>query len=116
MEAYRRQLSQVEHEFNGVKEQIMGAETRRDQIREAIKGTGGPAIYGNWVEKVLKIIQNTRWAGEKPLGPLGLHLKLKDKKWARVMRLGIGNLMGSFAVTSYQDRLTLKKILDDHGA
>lgn len=116
VEAYRRELSIIEREFADVQHRTVEAEGRRDQLREATRGKGGPIIYGPWMPQVLGMIQSTRWVGEKPIGPLGMHVKLKDKKWARVLRVGIGNFLGGFAVTNHQDRLTLKKILDDKGA
>lgn len=116
VEAYRRELSIIEREFADVQQRIVETEGRRDQLRGATRGKGGPIIYGPWMPQVLGIIQNTRWVGEKPVGPFGMHVKLKDKKWAKVLRVGIGNFLGGFAVTNHQDRSTLKKILDDKGA
>jgi structural maintenance of chromosomes protein 6 len=116
VDAYRRELSIIEREFADVQQRTVEAEGRRDQLREATRGKGGPMIYGPWMPQVLSIIQNTRWVGEMPVGPFGRHVKLKDKKWARVLRVGIGNFLGGFAVTNHKDRVTLKKILDDKGA
>jgi structural maintenance of chromosomes protein 6 len=116
VDAYRRELSIIEREFADVQQRTVEAEGRRDQLRDATKGKGGPAIYGSWMPQVLGIIQNTRWVGDKPVGPFGMHVKLKDRKWVKVLRVGIGNFLGGFAVTNHQDRVTLKKILDDKGA
>lgn len=64
---------------------------------------------------VLRLIASTRWKGDSPVGPLGLHVRLKENRWANALRLGLGHQLGGFAVTDYQDRGILRKILDENG-
>ncbi|KAG8840124.1 Structural maintenance of chromosomes protein 6, partial [Serendipita sp. 405] len=115
-EGHERDLRALEREFEDVAEKLRGAEARVNQLQDINRGQGGAAIYGRWALPVLREIESARWAGRKPVGPLGLHVRLKDKKWADVLRVGIGNFLGGFAVTNYQDQKTLRKILDNHGA
>lgn len=79
-------------------------------------GRGGPGQYGQAMPRVLRAIESARWKGAKPVGPLGLYVRLKDNRWADALRMGIGSQLGGFAVTDYQDRTTLRKILDDNGS
>ncbi|KAF8574882.1 P-loop containing nucleoside triphosphate hydrolase protein [Ramaria rubella] len=68
--------------------------------------------YGNNLADVLRRIQNERWFGEVPVGPFGLFVSTKDPKWAPVMRLQLGPMMSSFAVTDNKDRQKLRQMLD----
>ncbi|KAH9926088.1 P-loop containing nucleoside triphosphate hydrolase protein [Amylocystis lapponica] len=62
------------------------------------------APYGRDMNRVLEAIQRTRWYGQKPVGPFGLYVTLKDpERWA------------GFAVTDARDQSTLSKILKSHG-
>jgi hypothetical protein len=80
-----------------------------------LNGKDGAAIYGRNMPQVLQQIGRIQWRGRKPVGPLGLHVKLKDQLWARTLRVGLGAALGSFAVTNNQDRATLRQILDNAG-
>jgi hypothetical protein len=53
-----------------------------------------------------------KWHGDVPVGPLGMHVKLKEMAWADLMRIQLGGLMSAFAVTDARDRPQLKRLLD----
>lgn len=70
--------------------------------------------YGSNIKQVLERIQQSRWHGETPLGPLGLYVTAKDPKaWGNVLRKQLGNHLVSFAVTDSRDIHQLKRILND---
>ncbi|KAJ7146572.1 hypothetical protein C8R44DRAFT_560497, partial [Mycena epipterygia] len=73
------------------------------------------AAYGQNIQKVVEQINQTRWHGETPLGPFGIHVKLRDPKWAQLLRFQLQKLLCSFAITDAQDFLILKKILAESG-
>jgi structural maintenance of chromosomes protein 6 len=118
LEKDRRVLQDAEQEFNNARNRIGDCETGVNRLQRVASGTGGGGtdIYGEQMPEILRAIDNAQWRGQKPLGPLGLYVKLKDKKWADVLRVGIGNALGNFAVTDHADRNQLKKILDQRGA
>lgn len=70
------------------------------------------AVYGSGMARSLEQIRAARWYGEAPLGPFGQYVKLRDEKWAPVMRLVLGHLMFGFRITDGRDRQQLKHILD----
>lgn len=73
----------------------------------------GLAVYGNNIKAVIQAIRDEAWFGKSPpIGPLGLFVELKDKKWAPPLKAIMGNTMMSFAVSDVRDRAKLKKILD----
>ncbi|KIJ26662.1 hypothetical protein M422DRAFT_55402 [Sphaerobolus stellatus SS14] len=71
--------------------------------------------YGNNLDKVLEHVQNERWMGETPIGPFGLYVNVKDRKWVPLLRGRLGNAMTNWVITSSRDRTKLRKILDDNG-
>lgn len=71
-------------------------------------------LYGNAMGQVRQQIETARWFGEKPIGPLGLFVSLRDRKWAELMQNTLGNMMTSFAVTDARDRANLKSLLSKY--
>ncbi|PIL22905.1 hypothetical protein GSI_15601 [Ganoderma sinense ZZ0214-1] len=70
------------------------------------------AQFGNNMDAALQHIRAARWHGQPPVGPFGLYVKVKDsEKWGQVLRIVIGGLMSSFALTDPRDRPTLAAIL-----
>ncbi|KAG9122629.1 Structural maintenance of chromosomes protein 6, partial [Ceratobasidium sp. 392] len=78
--------------------------TQKDQIN----------MFGNNLDRVLSDISRARWYGQHPVGPLGQYVEVKDPHWVGLMRVNLGSLMSSFAVTDQRDRETLSRILIKH--
>lgn len=91
-------------------ERITDCQTMISKCKEQEKNSLAP--YGRDIKGVLQSISKMQWHGNPPIGPLGLYVKLKDQKWAPLLRAQLGNLMTSFACTDARDRPQLKKILD----
>ena len=70
------------------------------------------APYGNNIQRVLEAIKGMRWHGAPPVGPFGLHVKVREPgRWAELMRAQLGQAMSSFAITDSRDHAQLKKLL-----
>lgn len=93
-----------------LQERITECQTMINKCKEQEKNSLAP--YGIDIKGVLQSISKAHWHGGTPIGPLGLYVKLKDPKWAQLLRAQLGNLMTSFACTDARDRSQLKKILD----
>jgi chromosome segregation ATPase len=103
------------------------AEKTMDQHRETIvghdhmlRGLQAQKInklhsFGNRIPEVLQLIQREQWRGEMPVGPLGMFVEVKDQQWAHLMRLALGGLMSSWAVSDVGDRGRLNRILESCG-
>lgn len=72
-------------------------------------------LFGKNLQQVFKMVQEESWAGQPPVGPLGLYVALKEPVWAPIMRIQVGNMMYSWAVTDNRDRYKLKNILERTG-
>ncbi|KAF8959619.1 hypothetical protein BDZ97DRAFT_1385347 [Flammula alnicola] len=67
--------------------------------------------YGKNMQDVMKFIDDTQWRGQKPMGPLGIFVRLENADYWNVMRQHIGKLLLSFAVTDSRDIGPLRAIL-----
>ncbi len=74
------------------------------------------AAYGRDIPQVLERIRRARWVGDQPVGPLGVHVKVRDpESWADLLRRQLGGMLTAFAVTDAQDLKPLKRILVESG-
>ncbi|KAF8895600.1 hypothetical protein BD779DRAFT_1434318 [Infundibulicybe gibba] len=72
--------------------------------------------YGRDIKGVLDKISRARWAGDMPLGPLGVHIKARDpNRWGELLRSQLGQFLTAFAVTDAADRKQLKQLLESTG-
>jgi len=104
----KRVSSQVTHlqsEIDGINGNIQQCSRKdNDKFR----------LFGNRIQEVMAVVEKESWTGEKPVGPFGLYVEVKDQSWATVMRVQLGGLMTSWAVTNNRDRIKLRKILDHY--
>jgi structural maintenance of chromosomes protein 6 len=73
------------------------------------------APYGKDMKRVLAQIERMKWRGQIPVGPLGVYVKVKDQRWAPLLRSQLGGFMTAFACTDARDRPQLKRLLQDSG-
>ena len=68
--------------------------------------------YGQNLQAVYAEIDKFRWQGGKPIGPLGLHVKVKpgEEKYIKVIESAMGINFVSWAVTTASDRAQLMQI------
>lgn len=59
---------------------------------------------------VKAINEETRWR-KKPVGPMGLHVKLKKQEWSSQIERTFGGVLESFVVTNKQDQTLLSQIM-----
>ncbi|GJJ13315.1 hypothetical protein Clacol_007567 [Clathrus columnatus] len=72
-------------------------------------------LFGKDVRQILKMVQEEKWMGKPPVGPFGRFVTLKEASWAPIIRIQLGSLMYSWAVTDNRDRYKLRNILDKTG-
>jgi chromosome segregation ATPase len=101
-------------ELQDLRKQIEGCDSMIASARKA--ETDALTPYGRDIKQVLERIRSMRWAGDPPIGPLGLHVKAKDpQKWGEILRTMLGSYLTAFALTDARDRPQLKKLLMDTG-
>ncbi|KAF7364992.1 p-loop containing nucleoside triphosphate hydrolase protein [Mycena venus] len=127
LQAVRDQLSAVDTDLKRYRNAGGAMEAKQKELRDAVTecdnsinsclkaDTDRYAAYGSNIQRVVEQIGKTRWHGEKPLGPLGVHVKVKDPKWGDLLRFQLNQVLTSFAVTDTRDLPVLKKILAENG-
>jgi hypothetical protein len=97
-----------------LQDQIQHCETMIRTAKEREHDTLVP--YGRNIKSILEKIDGMRWFGEKPLGPLGQHVKARDPaRWGDILRSQLTSLLCAFAITDARDRAPLKKLFIDTG-
>ena len=109
----RREESEFQATCDQVKIRIVECQNQIKVIRDSEKNALAP--YGNGMESIVREVQKMRWHGQQPIGPLGRFVKLKDPRWADVLRVNLSGTMVSWAVTDARDRAPLKALLERHG-
>ncbi|KAJ2863523.1 Structural maintenance of chromosomes protein 6 [Coemansia erecta] len=66
--------------------------------------------FGKGVPEALAIIEKTQWQSARPIGPLGMHIKLRKKEWSDMIETTLDKSLNAFLVTSHADRTTLDGI------
>ncbi len=69
------------------------------------------AAFDKSIPKLLNMIENDTGFREKPIGPVGLHIKLLKPIWSSVLDKSIGQLLGGFIVTSKADQVRLSGMI-----
>ena len=96
------------------KSRVAECESQIRAIRDSERNALAP--YGSGMESVIREVQKMRWQGQQPpIGPLGRFVKLKDPKWADVLRVNLSGQMVAWAVTDARDRPPMKALLERHG-
>lgn len=111
--ALGKQGEETDREIQTAKNHVMGVREQLQRCKEQQNNSLVP--YGQNLKGVLERIEGMRWHGQKPLGPLGVYVKLKDRVWADLLRVVLGSHMSSFVVTDPRDLTVLKKVLRESG-
>ncbi|KIK69693.1 hypothetical protein GYMLUDRAFT_186975 [Collybiopsis luxurians FD-317 M1] len=70
------------------------------------------SAYGGGMAQVISQIEQMKWFGDAPLGPLGRYVKVREPNdWADLLAHQLGGILTAFAVTDSRDRDNLMKIL-----
>lgn len=103
-----REIGQLEAKREYYRNAVANAESQMAKLRST--KTNRMTAFGTNIPQLLRLIdQDQRWR-QKPVGPIGAHLKLKDRKWAPVLESVIGNTLNAFCVTNHHDRNILQEL------
>ena len=112
-DAERDERAQHAAERNTLEEKLAHLEqfVRRCEDAAANRVT---AFGGRGMPQVLAdIARETRWR-QPPVGPLGMHMRLRDARWAPVVEAVLNDALNAFCVTNHADRALLTRILQQH--
>lgn len=75
------------------------------------QATNRLSAFGSRMDSVMREIDAARWVHSKPIGPLGMYVKLKDPRYQNAFHSVMGMTLCQFAVRCDQDRRTMMEIL-----
>lgn len=69
------------------------------------------AAYHPDLSKLLRAIDNERRFSNRPVGPLGRHVRLLKPEWSSILERSFGGALNAFVVTTKQDQTLLSEIM-----
>jgi chromosome segregation ATPase len=110
-ERIKNEGTQQEVAKNKAQQRIMEIQEMMKQCKKQQDNAFVP--YGKNIKELVEQIGQMQWHGEKPLGPLGLYVQVKDPElWADLLRSQLVQYLTAFAITDARDRPQLKRLLD----
>ncbi|PNS21388.1 hypothetical protein CAC42_1167 [Sphaceloma murrayae] len=91
---------------------VKDAETRLQDLRN--EGSNRMRGFNNNMQSLLKAINNERGFSEKPIGPIGLHVKLLKPEWSSVVESTFGQVLEAFIVSNTRDQVLLRRLQERH--
>eukprot|EP00941_MAST-03F_sp_MAST-3F-sp1_P002344 g2344.t1 len=108
-----RKFAEAKKDVSWHREKYNNTSKRLAALKRQSRGGGhsAAAVYGQNLPDLLKLIErNKRHFNRMPLGPLGLHIKLKDKQWGKAVEANVKQVLSSFVVHNNQDRKVFNKL------
>lgn len=105
-------ISLKQKEIDGNSSVILQSQRELDSLKQG--GSNLLSLYGKNMPKCLSDIESYQRWSVKPVGPIGLYIKLKDPFWRKVINDLIANTLSNFLVFSIEDRQHLQKIFSKY--
>ncbi|GAB0136025.1 hypothetical protein EsDP_00004342 [Epichloe bromicola] len=116
-------LSKVEEVEKSIEEQVQRKERKQNDIRrvesgirELEKSTG--SVYDGFEKDISQLVRNIATDSgfdSKPLGPLGVHIRLLRPEWSGILEKTIGEALNAFVVKSKRDQSRLSALIRQSG-
>ncbi|KAG5989423.1 hypothetical protein E4U52_005566 [Claviceps spartinae] len=127
IEDCRHQLPNLMSKMTEVEESIKGQQQIKDRkrkdiaqaeagVRELRKSTG--SAYDGFdrdISQLAKAIASDTGFDSKPLGPLGVHIRLLKPEWSGILEKTLGEALNAFVVTSKKDQSRLSGFIRRSG-
>ncbi|KAI9728451.1 MAG: Structural maintenance of chromosomes protein 6 [Chrysothrix sp. TS-e1954] len=113
LEQEKKAAIEAEHAF---KPTVEGKRTEMEKARldlEMIERRGNEqmASFHRNMPRLLKNIEQDRRYRKKPIGPIGLHVRLLDPQWSSIIEKTFGKTLEGFVVTSKHDQNVLSSAM-----
>lgn len=118
LQPLQEQLKAAQTEVNAANQQVVKARDDETRIRSNINQLQGGqrswmTAYNNigGLEKLLQAIRGDQTFKEKPVGPMGRHVKLLRPEWGYILEKQFGQALNGFVVTSKADQNRLSALM-----
>lgn len=68
-------------------------------------------VYGPQMQQLMNAIDTEKRWQDKPVGPMGMHIKLLKQDWSSILESVFGGALRGFVVTNYRDKDLLMSIM-----
>ncbi|KAK6523964.1 Structural maintenance of chromosomes protein 6 [Arthrobotrys megalospora] len=105
--------------FEKARKKLHQTESRLRDASDHLKqlttnSSGNLNIYGQNISQLLQAIDHTPWKAGKPIGPVGLFVKLKKKLWSPILERQLGRVLTGFIALSLEDKDRLMSLAREH--
>ncbi|XP_022920756.1 structural maintenance of chromosomes protein 6 [Onthophagus taurus] len=113
-------LSKIEQEENDLMQERRELQRQLDVIKDDIeslkmKSSNSLHLYGRNIPQIMDALNCNKHKFKKmPKGPLGVYIKIKDKKWSVAVEGFLANLLQSFTVDNTADNRCLSQIFNQY--
>jgi len=109
----RKKLDKVEMELRQKQKEKASANTKLDELK---KSTGGLYDgYDRQMPRLVNMIAQERGFSQKPIGPLGTHIKLLKPQWSSILENTLNKSLSAFIVSCVSDSRILRRMMDSLG-
>lgn len=98
----KAEVDRRQSEFNDVTRKLASLQQNNP---DPMKG------YHPSVRQLLKMIDNEKRWRKKPVGPVGMHVKLNQPKWSPLLERYLGGMLNNFIVTCKADEVLLSNLI-----
>lgn len=114
----QEKLQKAHRHHAEVDQRVAKAREDETRIRNIIRSLQGG--QRNWIDgyqnpanldKLLRAIDSSTAFREKPVGPMGKHIKLLQPAWGRILEKQFGQSLNAFVVTSKADQTRLSSMM-----
>lgn len=81
-----------------------------ERCEEAAQNRAAAFGGAETVHALAAIARETHWH-RRPIGPLGMHMRLREMRWAPVLESVLSDALNAFLVTNHADRARLARLL-----
>lgn len=110
-EAIGNDISTSDEKVSYAEQQLSEAKAKLANLQS--QSTDRLSAFGERMEMVMREINKAHWQHSKPIGPLGMHVKLNDSRYQAALHSVLGQTLCQFAVRCDADRSTMMRILQE---
>ncbi|CAJ0945544.1 unnamed protein product, partial [Mesorhabditis belari] len=113
----KQRLTEINAELQQTKSSLGEQRKRFDKLKEAKENFERAAKdelskFGPHTKAILDIIQANRQRFQRvPVGPIGMHVQVKDERWAYPIEQALGHNLAQYVVDNTQDDRLFKQLL-----
>lgn len=100
-----RSIDEEKSTIRCVAEELKQKEKDFDEMKKLVANQFD--VYGSWMTECLKSIENEKSFHQKPIGPIGRHIRCTNSRWSYAVEKHLAPIMSSFICTDVHDEKLL---------